>query len=201
MGDDTAGGLAALASIFFPWVGQPDPADNVNATTGGGTSTSAADFTSSGGVCKPKNFPALAASRGFQEQLNRVAQMKGFKKVTADGAIGPATLALFRQVQSVSSGGVMGDPSSCMGVAPDVDVLGAQVMAVADSLSAPAKVSGPTLSVAIPTIKTNSGKTLVAPDAPVVGALAGMSSIEKVALLGVAGGIGYLLLAKRKRRK
>jgi hypothetical protein len=180
---------------------QADPADNVNQTVGGGTSTSASDFTSTNGVCKPMNFPALAASRALQSQLNRVAQMKGFGKVATDGAIGPGTLALFRQVQSISAGGVMGDPSSCMGVAPDVDVLAAQVQAVADSLGAPATVSGPVLSLSVPTIKTKSGKTVVAPDAGLLGSMASMSAVEKLALLGVAGGIGYLLLSKKKRRK
>lgn len=176
------------------------PSDNVNQTTGGGTSTSASDFTAVAGVCKPQNFPALEAARELQRQLNRVAQMKGWSKASVDGAIGPGTLALFKKVQQVAAGSVMGDPSSCMGVAPDVDVLGAQVRAVADTLGAPATVSGP-LSLAPPTIVTKSGKTIVAPDAGLLGSVASMSGIEKLALLGVAGGIGYLLLTHKKRRK
>ena len=180
---------------------QAPPTDNVNQTTGGGASTSASDFTSAGGVCKPMNFPALAASRALQSQLNRVAQVKGFGKVATDGAIGPGTLALFREVQALSAGGVMGDPSSCMGVAPDVDVLAAQVQALADSLGAPATVSGPVLSLSVPSIKTKSGKTVVAPDAGLLGGMASLSAVEKLALLGVAGGIGYLLLSKSKKRR
>jgi len=174
--------------------------DNVNQTVGGG-STTAADFTSINGVCKPKNFPALAAARGFQGQLNRVAQVKGYAKIATDGAIGPGTLALFRLVQSAAGGSVMGDASSCMGVAPDVDVLAGQIQAFADTLGAPATVPGPAIS--LPTIVTASGKTVVAPDAGILGSLATLSSVEKIALLGVAGGIGYLLLTsgKKKRRK
>jgi hypothetical protein len=201
MGDgDPVGDLLALFDGVIP-ADKADPADNVNQTVGGGVSTSASDFTSAGGVCKPMNFPALAASRALQSQLNRVAQMKGFGKVATDGAIGPGTLALFRQVQSISAGGVMGDASNCMGVAPDVDVLAGQVQSVADSLGAPATVSGPVLSLSVPTIKTKSGKTVAAPDSGLLGSMASMSGLEKLALLGVAGGIGYLLLSKKKRRK
>jgi hypothetical protein len=179
---------------------QPDPTDNVTQTAGGGTSTSASDFTSVGGVCKPMNFPALDAVRTFQMQMNRVAQVKNLAKTSVDGAIGPGTLALFRQVQSISAGSVMGDPSSCMGVAPDVDVLGAQIKDLADTLGAPATVSGP-LGITVPTIVTKSGKTVVAPTGGMAASLASMSGIEKIAIVGVAGAIGYLLLGKKKRRK
>lgn len=179
---------------------EPDPNDHVNETASGGTTTTAADFSIQAGICKPANFPALNAVRELQRQLNRVAQVKGLAKTTADGAVGPATLALFRQVQSSSAGAVMGDPSTCMGVAPDVDVLGAQVRAMADTLGAPATVSGP-LALVTPTIVTKSGKTLVAPDAGLLGSLGALSTVEKIALLGVAGGIGYLLMNRRKGRK
>lgn len=175
------------------------PGDNVNQTTTG-TTTTADDFTSVGGVCKPKNFPALNVARELQRQLNRVAQVKGFAKVGVDGAIGPGTLALFTKVQAVSSGQVMGSPATCMGVAPDVDILAPQVKALADSLGAPATVSEP-LSITPPTILTKSGKILVPPDAGAVGAFASMSTVEKLALLGVAGGIGYLLFAGKKKKK
>jgi hypothetical protein len=195
--DDT---LADIFDAMFSAVdaSNADPADSVNQTAGGGTSTSAADFTNVGGVCKPKNFPALSAAREFQRQLNRVAQARGFSKISSDGAIGPATLALLRRVQSVSAGAVMGDPSACTGVAPDVDILAGQVKAVADSLGAPATVSEP-LGIALPTILTKSNKTVLAPDAGIMGELATMSRIEKLALLGLAGGLGYLLMTMRKK--
>ncbi len=180
--------------------GEPDPTDNVTQTTGGGTSTSASDFQQIGGVCKPMNFPALNAVRVFQQQMNRVAQVKGLSKTSVDGAIGAGTLALFRKVQSLAAGSVMGDPSSCMGVAPDVDVLGAQIKDLADTLGAPATVSGP-IALTVPTIVTKSGKTVVAPGGGLAASLASMSGIEKVAIVGVAGAIGYLLLARKGKRK
>jgi hypothetical protein len=179
---------------------EADPADTINQTEGGGSTTSA-DFTVIGNVCKPKNLPALAAARSFQGQLNRVAHIKGFSKIVTDGAVGPATLALFRKVQATApAGSVMGDPSSCTTVAPDVDVLGAQIQAFADALGAPATVPSP-ISISPPTIVTKSGKTVVAPDAGIAGSLATLSSVEKIALLGVAGGIGYLLFTKAKKRR
>lgn len=179
---------------------QADPADNVNQTATGG-STTAADFVTVGNVCKPANFPALGFARAFQGQLNRVAQVKGLGKVSTDGAIGPATLALFRQVQTgAPAGQIMGDASSCLNIAADVDVLGQQVQVYADALGAPATVSGPALSLSPPAITTKSGKTVLAPDAGFTGDLARLSGVEKMALLGVAGGVGYLLFKKKPRR-
>lgn len=181
-------------------VTEADPDDNITQTEDGGTTTSVSDFTSVNGVCKPRNLPALAAVRAFQGQLNRVAQVKSLGKIAADGSVGPATLALFRKVQGAAAGAIMGDPSSCMTVAPDVDVLGAQILEFADSLGAPAQVSA-AISLSAPTILTKSGKLVVAPDAGIAGSLATLSGVEKIALLGVAGGIGYLLLAKRRKRR
>jgi hypothetical protein len=197
-----APGMGGMGGWIEEFIGaeKPDPSDNVDQTAGGGTSTSAADFTSVGGICKPQNFPALNAVREFQRQLNRVAQVKKLAKTAVDGAIGAGTLGLFRQVQSSSSGSVMGDPSTCMGVAPDVDVLAAQIKDLADALGAPASVSGP-LTLALPTIVTKSGKIVVAPNSGIAASLASMSGIEKIAIAGVAGAIGYLVFTKKKRRK
>jgi hypothetical protein len=183
--------------ILAPEDAEPDDAVNQTAS---GTTTSADDFSSIGGVCKAKNFPALNAVRAFQGQLNRVAQVRGWGKIVTDGAVGPKTLALLHQVQGIASGSVMGDTSSCMGVAPDVDVLAAQVMALANSLGAPAEVSGP-LAITVPTIVTKSGKTVASPDAGAIGAFATLGPVEKLAILGVAGTIGYLVLRKSKKRK
>ena len=176
-----------------------NPADNVNQTADGVTTT-AADFTNINGVCKPANFPALGVARELQNQLNRVAQVKGFGKIAADGAIGPGTLALFRKVQAVNPAAVMGDPSTCMGVAPDVDVLSGQVKTVADALGAPSMVSA-AVALSVPSITTKSGQNVIAPDAGLLGGIAGMSAIEKLALLAVAGGVGYLLVTKGKKKR
>lgn len=199
VGDDWDDLVSWLGIPAIP-ADQADPTDNVHQTESG-TSTSAADFSSVGGVCKPKNFPALDAVRAFQNQLNRVGATKGFGKVSIDGEVGPKTLALFAKVQSVSGGQVMGDAGSCMTVAPDVDVIGAQIKTLADSLGAPANVSAP-ISIKAPTIVTKSGAKVVAPDSGIAGSLATMSGGVKVAVIGGVVGLGYLLLTSgRKRRK
>jgi len=206
---DIADDYNQIAASLVPFMTDPasidasqaNPADNVNQTVGGGFSTSASDFQAVAGVCKPMNFPALNAVRAFQGQLNRVAQVKGFGKIAADGAVGPGTLALFRQVQAAApAGSIMGDASNCMSVAPDVDVLAAQIGAFADSLGAPAVVSA-AASLKPPTILTKSGASVVAPDSGLTGELAKLSGIEKMALLGVGGAILYLTLGKKKRRR
>lgn len=199
MGDDFGDLLDLMFSGNVGSASTADPNDNVNQTTTG-TSTTADDFTSVAGVCKPRNFFSLNVARELQRQLNRVAQVKGFPKVGVDGAIGPSTLALFTKVQGISNGQLMGTPTSCMGVAPDVDILAPQVKSLADSLGAPATVADP-ISLAPPTILTKSGKILVPPDAGVTGAFAAMSTVQKLALLGMAGGLGYLLLTAPKKKK
>lgn len=178
------------------------PADDAIGQLAGGSSTTAADFVTVGNVCKARNLPALAYAKELQNQLNRVAQVKHWSKIDPDGAIGPATLGLFRQVQAAAAGAILGDASSCIGVAPDVDVLSVQVRQFADTLGAPATVSPPvTATFKAATILTKSGKTVVAPDAGIAGSLAQLSGAEKVALLGLAGGITYFLVTKKKRRK
>lgn len=199
MGDETWGSVldAIIAKIKGT---QPDPDDRVDQTASG-TTTTASDFKNVGGVCKPMNFPALGAVQEFQRQLNRVAQIKKFSKIAVDGAVGPQTIALFRKVQAISNGNVMGDPSSCMGIAPDVDVLADQIRDLANALGAPAQVSGG-LQIAPPSIVTKSNKVISAPaSAGAAGLMGGSGGLETLAIVGVAGGIGYLLFFHKKGRR
>lgn len=196
-----------LGDSFSEWAfAQVDPisaalqTDGINQTATGGTTTTAADFSSVNGVCKPANFPALNAVRELQRQMNRVAKVKGYGAVAVDGAVGPDTLALFRRVQAASAGSVMGDASTCINVAADSDVLGGQVKDLADALGAPATVPDP-VTLSVPTVRTKSGKTIAAPDSGVMGSLAMLSPFEKLALAGLAGGIGYLLLSRTKKKE
>jgi hypothetical protein len=172
-----------------------------------GVTTTSSDFVNRNGVCRPINKPALYAVQEFQSQLNRVAQVKGFPKTAVDGDVGPGTVALFQKVQAVAGAGtIMGDASSCMGVAPDVDVIGEMIRQYADSIGAPAKVSPPLTSLGkTPTIfnpKTNQNvKVAARPGAGGLELFAGLGPLEKLALLGAFGGIAYLTLGKKKRRK
>lgn len=168
-------------------------------TASGGSSISSDDFTARAGVCKPNNLTALSYVKELQRQLNRVAQAKGFPRVGVDGEIGPGTLSLFAKVQAAAGGSqIMGTPSSCLGVAPDADVLSAQVQSYADSIRAPVKASPP-LGIKAPTIVKPNGVEVA--EAGVMDAFGQLPTLEKLAVVSVLGGIGYLLVTgKRKRR-
>ena len=183
--------------------GAPSPSDNVNGTADGSGSISISDFKNVGGVCKPMNFPALNFAKALQQQMNRVAQVKDWSKVSEDGAIGPGTVALFAKIKAAFPTTVMGDTSSCSYLAADADVLAEQVRQVADSLKAPAQVSP--APGAAPSIVTKSGQTVIAPVSGGTGSsvidstFGGMTSGQKVVLAGLVGGIGYVLYKKSKK--
>lgn len=171
------------------------------ATASGGTSITTSDFTQAGGICKAANITALNYVKELQRQLNRVAQVKGFAKVGVDGEVGPGTLSLFTKVQTAAgtgAGAILGTPSSCMGVAPDADVLSAQVAAYANSIGAPAIASAAFTGHA-PTIVRPNGQEVAA--AGLFDTFDRLPALEKFAVLGVFGGIGYMLMAGKRRKK
>jgi hypothetical protein len=167
-------------------------------TASGTGSISSADFTASAsGVCNASNVTALNYVKSLQKQLNRVAAKKGLGTITADGEVGPATLALFTKVQGLAGTAIMGTPSAgCMGVAPDADVLTDQVKAYADSIGAPAVASG-ALGVSRNTLITKTGQQKSA--AGLFDVFNGMGTLEKLAVVGVVGGIGYMLFTGKKK--
>lgn len=151
------------------------------------------------GTCKPSDFATLAKFKAFQEQLNRVAQAKGFSKIAVDGDLGPGTVALARQV-------TQSNQLTCSTIAGQISTFTATVRTLADSLAAPSKVSGPK-PVTPPSIVNAAGQVQLAPPgagnpmaASLYDAWAGIPTVGKVAAVGVLGGIGYMLL-KKKRRK
>lgn len=181
---------------------------DLTTSAAGSSSITASDFFQKNGVCKPANFVALAYAMNLQDHLNRVAQIKNFAKVGVDGAIGALTLALFKKVQAISAGSVMGDASSCINIAADADVLSVQVKDLADKLGAPDKVSSPSTSTV--TVATSTGHTVKAPaqyqgNTGIVGqlsnALGGISPTVMVIGAGVAiGGYLYFKGGGKKRR-
>lgn len=175
----------------------PASEGNLNVSASGGTSISAEDFVP--GSCKPRNFVALNYVKTLQGQLNRIAAAKGFAKIGVDGQIGPSALGLLKKVQAAFPA-IMGDTSSCLYVSADADVIGGQVKDVADSIGAPA-VAPPSSKAA--TIVTKSGMIVTPPGAPaasVMDVFSGVSPLQGIALAGIAGGIGYLLLRKKRKK-
>ena len=194
-GGHTIGDFIGAVINAAKGLGKATPADVPTAS--GGTSISASDFsTARAGVCKPTNLTALGYVKELQKQLNRVAQAKGYSKIGVDGEIGPGTLALFAKVQAGAGTQIMGSAGSCMGIAPDADVLSAQVQAYADSIGAPAQASA-VLSLKAPTIVKPNGVEVA--EAGVMDSFGRLQTLEQVAIVGVLGGVGYLLLTKKKR--
>lgn len=178
--------------------------EDLISTSAGNNSISTADFVKANGVCKARNFTAMNYAKNLQTQLNRVAQVKGFGKIGIDGDIGSSTLALFAKVQAASSGQVMGDASDCILIAGDSDVLGDQVKTLADNLKAPAVVSGPLLGGnKAGSIITKSGKKVMAPgaSASILDSFGEMGGTQKLVLLGLLGGIGYMAFKSTKKKR
>ena len=180
-------------------VDQATPDDAVT-TTVTGTGLTAADFTQVGGVCKPANLPAITAVKAMQLQMNRLAKVKGFGTISADGSVGPATLALMAKILPLSSTFTgMADPSSCINTSADSDVIGPIMAAYADSIGAPAASAAGSAG----TLYTKTGKKLLVKDGPagdLLGGFSSMSTIEKVAVVAALGGVGYMLFAKKPKR-
>jgi hypothetical protein len=178
-----------------------NPGDNADQLQSGG-SISSSDWKNMGGVCKAVDFPALNAAKNLQSQMNRVAFVKGFNKITVDGDIGPATITLLKQVQSASGQTVGGDTSSCVGVASSCDVIANQVTMFANNIGAPATVPQATSSGSI---NTKSGLTLKPPGASaagdILGAFGGLSTIQQVAVVAVGGFVIYQLMGRSAASK
>lgn len=195
-------GIAAVQAAIANAMAGGATTQSVTAFKSGG-SISMSDFKTVGGVCRPMDFPARDYVREMQKQMNRVAHVKGFKKVAPDGAVGPATLSLLKQIQTIAGGDVMGDTSACIYVAADADVIGDQVKSYANGIGAPATVGSPP---AVSTVVTATGQQLTVPPSAGIGAgvnaaFAGMTGTQKVMLAGMAGGIAYLIHKKMKRKR
>ena len=147
------------------------------------------------GTCKPSDFGTLSLFKALQEQLNRVAQVNGIAKIAVDGDVGPGTLGLMAKLGLAASG------TPCTSVAAYVVTFTATTKALADTLQAPAKVSGPA-PIKAPTIVTAGNLEIPAPPgAGIIGSIQNMGTPAIIAAVGIAGGIGYMLFFKKKRRK
>lgn len=197
--DDSGGGITGV----FQQVADDAGAENVEDLTSS-QGLSAADFncTRAPGVCKPNNFAALHIVETLQNQCNRVAQVKGFAKVGADGDLGPGTAALVVKVMSAIGGAPPGTDAAS--IAPFADILSQQIQAAADAMGAPGTVSGPALS-APPTIVSKSGKTIVAPPPGILDSVSslftGMSSTQKVVLAGIGAGLVFAIFTSTKKAR
>lgn len=209
-GGGGGGGAFDFSVISDLFTGAPDASTDpsVGSTTNGTTVTSA-DFncTKYPGICKPMNLPALAVVQSLQAQLNRVAQVKGLSKIQVDGAVGPASLALFNQVAAISSSTPysMTQVGNVALLAADADVYASQTSGLATSLGAPAQVPAATLTAPV-TLVNKTGTTLKAPqqnqDMAQAGIIAAFGGLPVVAQVGIVGlGVWGILKATKKKRR
>ncbi len=93
---------------------------------------------------------------------------------------------------------IMGDASSCILVASDVDIIAGQVKAFADAIGAPATVSSPTAGAGFgpgkaSTVSPKGTETPRGTGASIMDSFNNLSTIEKVAVAGAVGAIGFVL--------
>jgi hypothetical protein len=169
--------------------------------TMGDTATIAFNSTKYPGICKPSNPTTLQAVYDMQNQINRIAKMKGGKIIAQDGDIGPGTLAAARFAAGyLGPVAVASAPSSCSALGAAIIEFTSAVRAKADDLGAPAKVSAPVPARA-PTLVMPTG--LEVKGGPPIGASA-LDSLKNLGmpmmlLIGAAAvGIGYYVTKKAK---
>lgn len=144
------------------------------------------------GICKPANKPTLEKFFELQRQLNRYSAAKGLPdRVGIDGDIGPGVVALVAKTTGTSP--------ACTEIALQCVERTISMKAFADAKGIATKASAP-VSMKVPTIVSPSGVESMVP----AGFMAqffgrSLSSTESVALVGLAGGIGYLLLTKKRK--
>lgn len=213
LGDDsmlswlTDGALNVFSVIGIPKIyAATDPllaGEDLTSTASGNGSITTADWQAVGGNCKPKNFTAMNYGKQLQQQLNRVGKAKGLGTIGVDGEIGPSTLNLFKKVQALSTNAIMGNASSCVFIAGDADVLADQVAAYANMIGAPPpSATDVAKAAAAGTIVSKSGKLVKPPGASagVMDAFGAMGDAQKILMLGVLGGIGYLVVTKKSKK-
>ena len=149
------------------------------------------------GVCKPMNTASLNAFKELQNQLNRVAEVKGYSKIGVDGRIGPGTVALWNKVVTVavlwspSKALSMAATSSCDNLAAQAADGGAatQVRQYADSLNAPVAVAGSILARPSTPNPDPSKPPIDPPALAITDTLFGM--VSSPFGLVIAAGLGY----------
>lgn len=134
------------------------------------------------GVCKPMDAGTLAIYKDLQNQINRLASVKGKSLIGVDGRIGSGTVKALNAVMGTSY-------SSCDEVAALANALVGQVKAVANGSGAPTMVQSPA-PPAPPSVVSASGAIDHPPDWKLK--VAGFTGFLK-SPLGLAVGLGTLI--------
>jgi hypothetical protein len=166
------------------------------------------------GVCNPSDADTLAVFKNLQAQLNRVAQAGGIAKVTVDGSIGPATVALLAKIVSFLTDSTPSvDPArnillgtagyQCTDIASNADMLGNAAQGVADAMSIPPKVSQPSgaSTLVSSTGATTKITTATPAAASLVDSLQGMDPMTLLMAAGAVGAVIYFSGGKKRRSR
>jgi len=166
------------------------------------------------GICKPSTITALAAFKRLQTQLNRVAYAKGLSTIAVDGDIGPGTVSLVNKLapslitdattkmQLASATKVATSTmNGCVSLASVADVVADVAESYAGTLKAPEKAPAPAPTKP-PTLVSSSGQeSAPPPGADILSAFTSASTPMKLAMVAVAGGVGYYLYKGHKKRR
>lgn len=166
----------------------------------GNATISGIGFKVIGGVCKPTSEPTLRIVQGVQDQVNRIAQAKGFAKIQRDGDIGTLTLSAIRSAKAASGGRVTIDTTNCSTVGGQIQQAFVELRAFADAIGAPSSATPPKLT-SQPSIATPLGLKPVAASAGLLDAVRGMPLPMKLAFGGIMAGIGYFVFLDKPRGK
>jgi hypothetical protein len=153
-------------------------------------------FKSMNGVCYPQTTAGSQAVQTLQRQMNRIAAVNGFTKVSPDGYVGPATLALLTQISADLSS------TNCLNVAPYAAERAAVVQSMADAMGAPsAGSSSPAPSGNAGGIVTPSGKIVQGPvqTGSILDPFNALSTPEQVGVVALGAGILYMLFTGSKK--
>lgn len=155
-------------------------------------------FKSMNGVCYPKTTAGSVAVQNLQRQMNRIAAVNNFTKVSPDGYIGPATLTLLTQISADLSS------TNCLNVAPYVAERAAVVQSLADAMGAPsASSASPSPSGNAGGVVTPSGKVVQGPvlTGSILDSFNALSTPLQVGMVALGAGILYMLYAGSKKTK
>ncbi len=167
-------GLGAVAfNAAEPWCSPEHPSGSCSPTSG---------------IAKPMTNEALAAFKELQNQLNRVAQVKGWSKTPVDGRIGPLTIALYNKVAG-AKGFTPARDHNHLAAGAWTGAAAKWVSDFASSMGAPAYVKPPVWPPSIATKPSASGGMPV--DPPASGVMDAVFAMGPIGLIAI-GGVGFL---------
>ena len=163
-------------------------------------------WTQVGSSCRPvgklaTSGPLLTKFKEYQQALNRIATVKNFKQIKADGDLGPATITLYNQIFSdkVTSCSALASAATTGASGPGLAATVSNLNMMANSMGAPPAPPMPPAE-----IKQKSDGSIVDQAAPMPPDASTLDKITNFATspMGMAafgiGIVGLILLTRKK---